>query len=128
MMAISKPNSSPAAAATTVYVNALPDVWYVRSMAEQSAGVEVEESRRVGIKEVAQALGMSIGTVDRALHNRRGISPLTRQRVLRMAENLGYRPNLAARSLKFGKALTFSINLPQEIASFYDGVREGIRL
>ncbi|HLY64073.1 MAG TPA: helix-turn-helix domain-containing protein, partial [Chloroflexota bacterium] len=53
-----------------------------------------------GIKEIAKALGISIGTVDRALHGRAGISPQTRAKVLRMADKLNYRPNIAARSLK----------------------------
>ena len=54
--------------------------------------------RNAGVKDIADALGLSIGTVDRALHNRPGINALTRQRVLSMAETIGYRPNLAARS------------------------------
>jgi LacI family transcriptional regulator len=84
-------------------------------------------SEAAGIKEIARALGVSIGTVDRALHNRPGISPLTRERVLNMAETIGYRPNLAARYLKAGKQFVLSVNLPREIASFFDTVREGIR-
>jgi LacI family transcriptional regulator len=81
----------------------------------------------IGIKEIARQLGVSIGTVDRALHGRPGINALTRQRVLRMAETLGYRPNLAARFLKTQKQMVFSVNLPSEIAFFYNAVREGVR-
>ena len=43
----------------------------------------------VGIKDIAKALGISTGTVDRALHAKPGINPTTRARVLRMAESLG---------------------------------------
>ncbi len=39
----------------------------------------------VGIKDIAKALGVSTGTVDRALHAKPGINPMTRARVLRMA-------------------------------------------
>ena len=81
----------------------------------------------VGIKEIAEALGISIGTVDRALHARPGISPITRSKVLKTAQAMGYRPNLAARFLKSRKALTMAIHLPKEIAFFFDAVREGIR-
>ena len=49
-----------------------------------------------GIKEIARALGISIGTVDRVLHNRPGVSLKTKARVLDMAEQIGYKPNLAA--------------------------------
>jgi LacI family transcriptional regulator len=81
----------------------------------------------VGIKDIAKTLGVSIGTVDRALHSRGRISPATRDRVLKMAQTLGYRPNLAARYLKSPRQLRISVNLPGRIASFYDAVRAGVR-
>ncbi len=83
--------------------------------------------RPVGIKDIAKALGISTGTVDRALHAKPGINPMTRARVLRMAESLGYRPNLAARYLKSRKHLRISVHLPLEIALFWDSLRDGIR-
>ena len=53
-------------------------------------------SGRAGIHEVAAAAGVSIGTVDRALHGRRGISEATRRHVMRVAENYGvYQARLA---------------------------------
>jgi LacI family transcriptional regulator len=81
----------------------------------------------VGIKDIARALGISTGTVDRALHAKPGINPMTRARVLRTAEALGYRPNLAARYLKSKKTLKISVHLPRELALFWDSLREGIR-
>lgn len=84
-------------------------------------------SKPAGIKEIAKALGVSIGTVDRALHARGGINPLTQAKVLKMAQTMGYRPNLAARFLKSQRRLQISVQLPLEIASFYDAVRTGIR-
>jgi len=80
-----------------------------------------------GIREIAEALGTSIGTVDRALHNRPGVSPKTRTRVLRMADQLGYKPNIAARSLKLNRKLRIAAVLPREIAEFFDPLRAGIR-
>ena len=74
----------------------------------------------VGIKDIARALGVSTGTVDRALHAKPGVSPVTRARVLSMAESLGYRPNLAARYLKLRKHVRISVHLPREIALFFD--------
>lgn len=85
------------------------------------------EMKPPGIKDIARALGVSIGTVDRALHDRPGINPMTRTRVLRMAQTLDYRPNFAARHLKLNRKLRISVHLPQEIASFFDALREGIR-
>ncbi len=83
--------------------------------------------RQVGIKDIADALGISIGTVDRALHARPGVNPATRDRVLRMAGKLGYRPNLAARALKLNRHLRIAVQLPKEIACFFDPLKEGIR-
>jgi LacI family transcriptional regulator len=81
----------------------------------------------VGIKDIARALGVSTGTVDRALHAKPGVNPMTRARVLSAAESLGYRPNLAARYLKSRKQIRISVHLPQQIALFWDSLREGIR-
>src|ERR671914_196287 len=81
----------------------------------------------VGIKDIARALGVSTGTVDRALHAKPGVNPMTRARVLSMAESLGYRPNLAARYLKSRRQLRIAVHLPRQIALFWDSLREGIR-
>jgi LacI family transcriptional regulator len=89
--------------------------------------MELPESKTVGIKEIAKAVGVSIGTVDRALHGREGISAATRTKIVGMAERLGYRPNLAARHLKLSRQRTISVHLPQEIASFFDALRGGVR-
>jgi len=83
--------------------------------------------KTVGIKQIAAAAGISIGTVDRALHNRPGVNPKTRSRVLKIAEKLGYRPNLAARSLKLNRRLRIVAHLPRQIASFFDPLREGVQ-
>jgi LacI family transcriptional regulator len=44
-----------------------------------------------------------------------------------MASTLGYRPNLAARFLSSRKRLRISVNIPAEIALFWDEVRSGIQ-
>lgn len=77
--------------------------------------------------DIAKALGISIGTVDRALHNRGRIDKSTQRQVLKTAEAMGYRTNLAARALALRRRLRISINLPEEIAYFYDEVRAGIQ-
>ena len=84
-------------------------------------------SKSIGIKEIAAAAGISIGTVDRALHNRAGVNPKTRNQVLKIAEKLGYKPNLAARTLKLNRRLRIAAHLPRQIASFFDPLRDGIR-
>jgi len=82
--------------------------------------------KQPSIKDIAEALGISIGTVDRALHERPGINPSTRASVLKKAEQLGYRPNVAARSLKLNRKLRVGVYLPRQIASFFDPLRAGV--
>jgi LacI family transcriptional regulator len=85
------------------------------------------DPKSAGIKEIAEAVGVSIGTVDRALHSRPGISEATRARIMKAAAALGYRPNLAARHLKLGRQPQISVHLPQQIASYFDAMRQGIQ-
>src|SRR5215831_14081438 len=83
-------------------------------------------ARPVGIKDIAKALEISIGTVDRAIHDRGRINLITKERVLKMAQTLGYKPNLAARYLKAPRQVRVSVNLPAKIGPFFDAVRAGI--
>lgn len=84
-------------------------------------------SKRAGIHEVAASAGVSIGTVDRALHGRSGISETTRQRVVRAAQKLGYRPNLAARALAGRKSgIRIAVCVPRELHYFYDQLWAGV--
>jgi LacI family transcriptional regulator len=85
-----------------------------------------DSTQPAGIKEIAEALGISIGTVDRALHGRPDVSLKTRAKVIKMAQQLNYKPNFAARSLKLNQRLRFAVHLPEQIACFFDPLREGI--
>jgi LacI family transcriptional regulator len=84
------------------------------------------KSKRSGIPLIAELAGVSIGTVDRALHGRPGINDETRERVLGVARKIGYRPNLAARSLSTGRRVRIGVCVPQEIRYFYNEMWEGI--
>lgn len=82
---------------------------------------------KIGIHEIAKLAGVSIGTVDRALHGRKGISKKTQQRILAIAKDTDYKPNLAARALSAAKPIArIGVCIPREIHYFYDQVRQGI--
>ena len=49
---------------------------------------------KITTTQLARICGVSQGTVDRALHNRRGINPETRARILEIAKEYDYRPNI----------------------------------
>lgn len=96
-------------------------------MPKKVDGPAFTKPSKVGIKEIAANLNVSIGTVDRALHGRPGINAVTAAKILKTAESLGYKPNIAARLLKLNRRLVFSVHLPREIAQFWDLLRSSIR-
>ncbi len=55
---------------------------------------------------------VSIGTVDRVLHDRGEVNPETHGRVMQFVEELGYTPNLLAKSLALKKKFTIAVLLP----------------
>ncbi|MEO3802758.1 LacI family DNA-binding transcriptional regulator [Nonomuraea sp. B1E8] len=61
------------------------------------------------IKDVARACGVHVSTVSRAFSAPHLVNPATRSRVLAAADDLGYRPNRAARALTTGR--TFNMGL-----------------
>lgn len=82
---------------------------------------------RRGIHLIAEMANVSIGTVDRALHGRGGIKDTTRQRILQVARQIGYTPNLAARALSVAKASArIGVCMPREIHFFYDQLWSGV--
>jgi LacI family transcriptional regulator len=92
----------------------------------QPCSLSAAMNPKVKLLDIARALGISTGTVHRALHNHNGVSPVTKARVQQMAKTLGYRPNLAARYLSSKRNLRISVNTLQGTTSFWDDVRAGI--
>lgn len=87
----------------------------------------MSSSHRVTLFDIADALGISTGTVHRALHDHPGVNPMTRMRVLQVSKNMGYRPNVAARLLSQKKEFRISVNTLKGTTSFWDEVRGGIK-
>src|SRR3984893_2360050 len=82
---------------------------------------------RRGIHLIAEMANVSIGTVDRALHGRGGIKDTTRQRILQVAKQIGYTPNLAARALSVTRATAIiGVCMPREIHFFFDQLWSGV--
>jgi DNA-binding LacI/PurR family transcriptional regulator len=66
---------------------------------------------RVTIKEIARRAGVSKGAVSYALNGQPGVSDATRARVLKVAEELEWVPNRAARMLSAARSETFGLVL-----------------
>ena len=58
----------------------------------------------ISTTKIAEICGVSQGTVDRALNNRAGISPQTKEKILSVAKEYGYRPNIHASTIAGGKS------------------------
>ena len=65
--------------------------------------------QKVTIKDVAQAAGVSTQTVSRVINSRPDVSPDTRSHVQQVVNELGYSPNVIARSLSRGRTNTFGV-------------------
>lgn len=68
---------------------------------------------RATVKEIAREAGVSIGTVDRVLHGRPGVSESTRAAVEAIVERLGYKPNALARNLSLNIRRSIRAYLPK---------------
>ncbi len=68
--------------------------------------------RKARIKDIAELSGVSIGTVDRVLHERGEVAEKTRERILKISKDLEYSPNFIARALKTKKKLNIVSLLP----------------
>jgi DNA-binding LacI/PurR family transcriptional regulator len=66
-------------------------------------------NKKVTIKDVAKAAGVSTQTVSRVINDRHDVSPETRAHVQQIIDNLGYSPNIIARSLSRGRTNTLGV-------------------
>ncbi|MGH1516627.1 LacI family DNA-binding transcriptional regulator [Chryseobacterium sp. JK1] len=83
--------------------------------------------KRITIKDLSKFLSLSTSTISRALLNDKNVNEETRKRVLQAADQLGYKPNLTALSLKSGQSKTIGVVVPEMITPFSAKVLEGIQ-
>ena len=91
-----------------------------------------KQSRGPSMHDVAARAGVSHQTVSRVLNDFPGIRPATRQRVLDSIDELGYRRNLAARTLATGKSQAIGVLAPETpnfgpLTTLYALQREAVR-
>jgi DNA-binding LacI/PurR family transcriptional regulator len=81
---------------------------------------------RVTISDVARAAGVSKGVVSFALNGRPGVSEQNRERILAIAQSMGWRPSSAARALSNARAnaVGFVLARPPQLLSFEPYFRE----
>ncbi|QNF34509.1 LacI family DNA-binding transcriptional regulator [Adhaeribacter swui] len=77
------------------------------------------EKKNIRIKDIAQLAGVSIGTVDRVLHNRGKVSEEALQKVLSTLREIDYKPNLIARTLGTKKVFRIAVIIPDPAQDEY---------
>jgi len=82
--------------------------------------------KKVNIKDIAKLANVSHTTVSRALNNKSRIRKETRETILSIAKNLGYRPNFVARSLVMKRTKTLGLVITNIANPFYPELAQGI--
>lgn len=78
------------------------------------------------IKDIAEQAGVSVGTVDRVLHNRPNVSKPAREKVEKVLNEMNYQPNMYASALAYNKSFTFYLLMPKhESEAYWEEIEEG---
>lgn len=80
----------------------------------------------VTIKDIAIRCGVSEGTVDRAINNRGGIKQETKERILRVAEEMNYQSNHLASCLAKGRSMNIGVVCAELTNNFFAQLIEEI--
>jgi DNA-binding LacI/PurR family transcriptional regulator len=78
------------------------------------------------VRKVAQRAGVSIATVSRALNNPETVAPPTRERVLQIAADMGYKPSTLGRNLVTGRSHLIALLIPNIGSPLYGDMAKGI--
>lgn len=82
----------------------------------------------VRMKDIAEALNVSVVTVSKAMRDHPDIGKETRERVLEYAKALNYRPNLMARSLVTGRSSLVGLVVPDLIHPFFSEIAKSLSI
>lgn len=78
------------------------------------------------IKDVAKKANVSIATVSRILNDKPGFSKKTKEKVLKVIDELGYQPNAVARGLVSKRTETIGVLIPEVLDMFASKILKGI--
>ncbi|NDV83457.1 LacI family DNA-binding transcriptional regulator [Bacteroides sp. 51] len=82
---------------------------------------------RIRIKDIARLADVSVGTVDRVIHGRSGVSEASRLRVEKILKQLDYHPNMYASALASNKKYAFACLLPMHLeGEYWTDIEKGI--
>lgn len=72
----------------------------------------LETKENIRIIDIAKMANVSVGTVDRVLHNRGRVSEEKRRKVEEVLKNINYKPNVVARFLASKRTFSFAVIIP----------------
>lgn len=75
--------------------------------------IKNNSSASMTIKDIAKMVGVSIGTVSRAMNGTGYVGDETRKKIMKIIEETGFRPNAAAVSMKIKKSSTVGVIVPE---------------
>ena len=78
------------------------------------------------VKDIAAAVGVSVATVSNVLNDRPNVGRANRQKVLRVAKQLGYRPNRAAQAMRTGRTRAIGLVLPDLTNPFFPELAQAV--
>lgn len=78
------------------------------------------------LKDVARLANVDVSTVSRALNNTAHVHPKTKERILKAAKDLGYRPNVVAQGLRKGRRHILGVVVPRFQLTIFAEVMQGI--
>lgn len=82
--------------------------------------------RRATMAHIAERVGVSVATVSYVMNGRRGVGEQVRERVLRTADELGFRPNRLAQGLRRGRTKLLGLLLADIANPFYPEIASGV--
>lgn len=85
-----------------------------------------KKKKITSIKDVAKKAGVSISTVSNALNDSRYVKKETKEKILGVASNLNYMPNIIARGLKTRSTRTVAVIVPDISNQFFAQVIKGV--
>ena len=80
-----------------------------------------------GVKEIARRANVSIATVDRVIHNRKGVSESTKKKINDIIAEMGFQPNILASRLASKKTNRFAVLIPNaNETDYWEAPRRGV--
>ncbi|AZQ65538.1 LacI family transcriptional regulator [Flammeovirga pectinis] len=84
------------------------------------------KKKRPTIKDIARKLDISVSTVSRALRDAQDINPITKRKVVELADKIGYKKSVLAAGLASKKSFLIGVIIPELTVTFFGTVIMGI--